>query len=969
MRRRPRRTSKLTVFYGLVVIGLMVGGSVWMDRNGSRATARVQAKQERIVVSHEPSGVWDRHWDLVAEFGTPGGPPVSASIELPQARWQSLHVGDSIEVRYFPDFPYLARAAERPTASIAWEFLGKIAAIPFLVWALAGLVGLWIASRLGKYVAIAAGAAWVAAAFPLLFSTRTPPVPSGIEATARVRQITAVTRSPANIRSRRRSIGDPKTRMRLAIPYQVVELIVPSGRDTVIAVDAVDSGSVANLAVGVMLPVRFDPAAPREARLLVGTRRFVDRNRYHFLPGVIGIGIIGTLAALGFGRRRRPSPAPRPDGGTMNRLVATLLLLAVASSAEAQYPRPRTPGGTTSAVGQLPIYDTVIAPAKPGAMRQLVCRGAPDTKISTQQDPSPRSQAQVAMSLSYRRNPRPAGSAYEQLEPGACSWNPTGDASIPAEPGVLHFDLYRVGGAESPDPGTFPVWLTDPRHYWLFYVDDATNISISHGAYGGRFYVADAPGDKKPTATAASLRRERLRCRGGNGLAFERGGNRGNNLFAMTLTYAVAGSAAGPVGGGLQPGTCAWADRTDAKQEPGRVKFTTAGNAQLKQAQSGSAVDRTPTAAERWPDVHTIPAYMTDPTHYWTFTVSLADADNALRHNAWLPSSPAVPPPTGPVATTPSSPSGGGGPVGAKPPGRSGTGVSLPGGSTTGDRYTPGAGPASTDVINVFDIKNVQVRSGLEGVAILFEAAPNLAPVVTVNTTAPVGAEGSYRFNGLATRLAVQGTATGGPLWRYSAASTGALARGTRHWFIAEAPEGPQSQYNQVTGEFRTLAQRVTVTISEFRIISDGDTESDGDLWFTVRSCPNVLNEDIVGTHRDKVQWSEGRHAVNREITAGDASAPDKIRLFIVGIDDDSDITSSGGARDPFQTFYNCEVGGNIGPYKTDRADWNAAVLDLDLSTYQGANATEQFVKRSQPLRNGATVMFEVRGFVNVRRE
>jgi hypothetical protein len=33
----------------------------------------------------------------------------------------------------------------------------------------------------------------------------------------------------------------------------------------------------------------------------------------------------------------------------------------------------------------------------------------------------------------------------------------------------------------------------------------------------------------------------------------------------------------------------------------------------------------------RWPDVHTIPAYMTDPAQYWTFTVSLADPDSPLN--------------------------------------------------------------------------------------------------------------------------------------------------------------------------------------------------------------------------------------------------------------------------------------------------------------------------------------------------
>ena len=107
---------------------------------------------------------------------------------------------------------------------------------------------------------------------------------------------------------------------------------------------------------------------------------------------------------------------------------------------------------------------------------------------------------------------------------------------------------------------------------------------------------------------------------------------------------------------------------------------------------------------------------------------------------------------------------------------------------------------------------------------------------------------------------------------------------------------------------------------------------------------------------------------MNREIASNLPSDPDKLRLLIVGIDDDDDITSNGGSRDPFK-FFGCDAGGSITPYKTNRADWNAAILDLDLSKYPGTKATEQFVKRSQPLRYGATVMFEVRGFVTVVRE
>ena len=113
--------------------------------------------------------------------------------------------------------------------------------------------------------------------------------------------------------------------------------------------------------------------------------------------------------------------------------------------------------------------------------------------------------------------------------------------------------------------------------------------------------------------------------------------------ITMTLNYQVASTAAGPIGQGLQPGTCAWADRTDAAAEPGKIKFLTARNAQREQEKSGGVVDSSATAAERWPDLRTIPAYMTDPSHYWTFNVSLTDPDSAIRHAAWLPTAPEAP--------------------------------------------------------------------------------------------------------------------------------------------------------------------------------------------------------------------------------------------------------------------------------------------------------------------------------------
>ena len=130
----------------------------------------------------------------------------------------------------------------------------------------------------------------------------------------------------------------------------MVELLVPvrGGRDTVLAVDAVDSGTVAGLAHGVVLPVRLDPAAPRDAQLAGGTRRFVEANRYHFLIPVVGCGILGTLAGLTYRwrRRKRQATAPEATMAGEGTAIATgaLLLLFGTGSAAAQGQAAQTPG-------------------------------------------------------------------------------------------------------------------------------------------------------------------------------------------------------------------------------------------------------------------------------------------------------------------------------------------------------------------------------------------------------------------------------------------------------------------------------------------------------------------------------------------------------------------------------------------------------------------------------------------------
>jgi hypothetical protein len=105
---------------------------------------------------------------------------------------------------------------------------------------------------------------------------------------------------------------------------------------------------VAGLAHGVVLPVRLDPAAPREAQLAGGTRRFVEANRYHFLIPVIGCGILGTLAGLTYRwqRRKRQATAGEATMAGERTAIATgaLLLLLNTGSAAAQAQAAGTPG-------------------------------------------------------------------------------------------------------------------------------------------------------------------------------------------------------------------------------------------------------------------------------------------------------------------------------------------------------------------------------------------------------------------------------------------------------------------------------------------------------------------------------------------------------------------------------------------------------------------------------------------------
>lgn len=312
-RRRPRSFGWLERFYLLAILTLLVGGSLYLDKRGDVVDAVIVARNEDIVHRRDPQGTWYRWYRLAVRFPATEKIGAGPSVDVTRERYDSLTIGDTIQVRYLSFFPLLARAANRSTLSAAADRGSRLLQDSFLTsllfWVAIGFLTLWIASRIGVLAIVAAGLGWLAVGFPL-FYPEPPPITLGAsEATATVGNVTLITKSPDRRpggRRRMRRVGGDEVR-RLDQPYQIVEFkyIVPGWRDSVHGVDAIDSASVQGLAFGTTLPIRYDPAAPRDARLAQGTRTFHERNRYHLLVSYIGVGVIGMLVAWGAQSRRK----------------------------------------------------------------------------------------------------------------------------------------------------------------------------------------------------------------------------------------------------------------------------------------------------------------------------------------------------------------------------------------------------------------------------------------------------------------------------------------------------------------------------------------------------------------------------------------------------------------------------------------------------------------------------------------
>ena len=312
MSRRRGKFSLLSAFYFVATLGLLVGGSVWLDDKGETVAATVTGKLEEVHVGDTPQGRWQRFYRVGVEFPMADDGLGQATVSVPVEKFDALRYGDTLRVRYLPAFPLLARTPDRSTVTVILEASSRLGAdpflVPFVIWLASGAVIFWVAVRVATAAVFAAGFAWITTAFIMVFPESDPVMLGPSEAVARVHDFKLVTKSPSVRRNHRRrayrSTGDGIRR--LAVPYVVVQLrfSIPGRTDTVLVVDAIDSASAVGITTGAEVPVRYDPASPREARLAIGSRTFLERNRYHIRVPIIGVALLCTLGAWGWRTRR-----------------------------------------------------------------------------------------------------------------------------------------------------------------------------------------------------------------------------------------------------------------------------------------------------------------------------------------------------------------------------------------------------------------------------------------------------------------------------------------------------------------------------------------------------------------------------------------------------------------------------------------------------------------------------------------
>lgn len=312
---KQRRFGCSGIFTFLFLAGLVFVFYKWssfIDAHGAGSTASITDKRETV---RENFGNWFRRFEIVAAFRAPGSTFERHAIcDVEQATYDSLHPGDHVTVHYFaillqqPFIPATHLAPCTPAANFGSN-PDLYRRIELVFGSLLAILFIWLILRIRI-------TAWLLVPWFGLFILycaipHAEPAPSQTRpANARVRRVYLVDEILGGGVSHHGYDGPIK----LAHPYQLVQLEFTPAHATgpVVALDTVDFNSVPDLAPEQVLPIDYDAANPRIARIHGGTRNFPQQARHQLM---LTYGIIAGLFLLlfiftRFLRLFRPKPSP-----------------------------------------------------------------------------------------------------------------------------------------------------------------------------------------------------------------------------------------------------------------------------------------------------------------------------------------------------------------------------------------------------------------------------------------------------------------------------------------------------------------------------------------------------------------------------------------------------------------------------------------------------------------------------------
>jgi hypothetical protein len=301
----------LRTFYGAFFIPtllliLVLGPPLWLD-HAPEADAVVTRKYEGYRLNRDADGGWRRRLSVWTRFRTPAGVEHTSEMMLGDADYDNLTVGSPLRVRYLPIYPYTTRPVARTTIVQARELFTPETTRGWWMTLLLVFAPLtFLATRLTKVAGIAVAAVWLWASWAYILRPKPLPMPGPQHASANVSWTQVVSRGMSRGR-----------RDRLRVPYRLVALtfMPPGARDSITVLDAVDSASLTpKPAHGTLEPIGYEPGTPRTARLLVGTRTFINANRYEYI--VIALSPIVLVFLAGTVRWKRRAAHGAPLGGT-----------------------------------------------------------------------------------------------------------------------------------------------------------------------------------------------------------------------------------------------------------------------------------------------------------------------------------------------------------------------------------------------------------------------------------------------------------------------------------------------------------------------------------------------------------------------------------------------------------------------------------------------------------------------------